>query len=339
MSPVPHCAPAFLFAAELRPPALRAGGPRGGTAWIDTYPAVRRLRPWTSCSLTEPAPSAPLERDNLRPLYHLGLDVPPRESSPFLTDEACDSSHAGRTQAAPSSGIPALGVLGGHKRGRARRGRSNMRALRAMLRTATTTLALGRANPHADRAAGGLPRRGHSHADSTSRSGQPHHATGFPPAVTSAAEQRGLTLPGLFASFYYRTPNPRTLDALQGFLHVPSRALTASSAKARPPKTAARRRFGRFDGQARASFLHHNLPVRRAHRWLLTILAKWEGRHEHHRSGMDAPGSRGSGDSRSVLVVCSAAVRISSRRPRSGLDASNPSHDPQHQPRRWESGT
>ena len=93
-----------------------------------------------------------------------------------------------------------------------------------MLRERDHTLALGGwANPHADaerqvdflvadqRARGVLPDPGRQPSSRGRRSR----------ASSAAAERRGLTMPGLFGVFYYRSANPRTLDALKGFLPVP----------------------------------------------------------------------------------------------------------------------
>ena len=56
----------------------------------------------------------------------------------------------------------------------------------------------------------------------------------------------------MFGVFYYRSANPRTLDALKGFLPVPVEGLTREFAAGATPKTSARRRFARCWTPARS---------------------------------------------------------------------------------------
>ena len=85
----------------------------------------------------------------------------------------------------------------------------------------------GWANPHAD------PERQvdylaaeNFHAEFYLTQVVSHHHAERVEEFIAAAERRGLTLPGLFGVFYYRSANPRTLEALNGFLPVPAEGLT-----------------------------------------------------------------------------------------------------------------
>ena len=80
----------------------------------------------------------------------------------------------------------------------------------------------------------------------------------------SVAERRGLTLPGVFGVFYYRSANRRTLDALNGFLPVPVESLTREFASgATPDEICARTIRMMMDAGAR-HFYVSNLPIARA---------------------------------------------------------------------------
>ena len=65
-------------------------------------------------------------------------------------------------------------------------------------------------------------------------------------------ERRGLALPGIFGVFYYRSANPRTLGALNGFLPVPIDGLTREFADgATPDEVCARTIRALMDAGAR----------------------------------------------------------------------------------------
>ena len=73
-----------------------------------------------------------------------------------------------------------------------------------------------------------------------------HHQIDAAARFIETADRRGLTLPGLFGVFFYRSGNPRTLEALKRFLPVPIDGLTARiRGRVDAPKTSARERFAR----------------------------------------------------------------------------------------------
>ena len=88
------------------------------------------------------------------------------------------------------------------------------------------------------------------------------------------AERRGLTIPGLFGVFYYRSANPRTLDALKGFLPVPVEGLTREFAAGATPEDVCARTIRTLHGRRRAALLHQQPAHRRAQQVLANILDK-----------------------------------------------------------------
>jgi 5,10-methylenetetrahydrofolate reductase len=266
-----------VFAAELRPPRAELAAAEGMDAWIDTYHAVRRLtRQGTFVFLTDSAVGA-AEEDNLRHLVtNLGLDVPRDRIVPFLTTKHAMEYCLSYADRAHQSGFPALVVLGGDKSVGAPRSVEHAWQLRKRLRERDHMLALGGwANPHADpeRQVDFLAAKdahaeffltqvvSHYHADEVSR-------------FIRTAERRGLTMPGLFGVFFYRSANPRTLDALKGFLPVPVEGLTREfGAGATAEDVCAKTIRTLMDAGARHFYIS-NLPIGRAQQVLGNVLER-----------------------------------------------------------------
>ena len=193
-------------------------------AWIDTYHAVRSLtRDGTFVFLTDSAVGSK-EEDNLRHLViNLGSDVPRSSVVPFLTCkhtmEYC-VSYADRAQQA---GFQSLVVLGGDRNVGQPRCVNHAWELREEIRRHQPGLGLGGwANPHASAAA----QVGHLLDDRITAEFYltqivSHHSRPQVEAFLDEAARRGMTLPGMFGIFYYRSANPKTLRALSRFLPVP----------------------------------------------------------------------------------------------------------------------
>jgi 5,10-methylenetetrahydrofolate reductase len=266
-----------VFAAELRPPRAELAAAEGMDAWIDTYHAVRRLtRQGTFVFLTDNAVGAQ-EEDNLRHLVtNLGHDVPRERIVPFLTAKHTLDYCLSYAERAQQHGFSALVVLGGDKSVGTPRCVEHAWQLRELLRRRSHAIALGGwANPHAD------PERqvdflvdaafnaefyltqvvSHFDADKVSR-------------FVSAAERRGVAPPGLFGVFYYRSANPRTLDALRGFLPVPAEGLTREFTSGATAEDVCARTIRTLMDAGARHFYISNLPVGRAQQVLSSILEK-----------------------------------------------------------------
>ena len=266
-----------VFAAELRPPRAELETAAGMDAWIDTYHAVRRLtREGTFVFLTDSAVGA-AEEDNLRHLVtNLGLDVPRERIVPFLTTKHSIEYCLSYADRAHQSGFPALVILGGDKNVGAPRSVEHAWQLRQLLRARDQALALGGwANPHADpeRQVDFLTAK-EAHAEFYLTQVVSHHHAEQVSRFVKTAERRGLAIPGLFGVFYYRSANPRTLDALKGFLPVPAEGLTREFAEgATPEQICARTIRVLLDAGARHFYIS-NLPILRAQQVLANILEK-----------------------------------------------------------------
>ncbi|HVH26993.1 MAG TPA: hypothetical protein VM818_09545 [Vicinamibacterales bacterium] len=269
-----------VLAAELRPPRADLASADGIDAWIDTYHAVRRLtRDDTFVFLTDSAVGAE-EEDNLRHLViNLGRDVSRSRVVPFLTSKHSLDFCLSYADRARQHGFPALVVLGGDRSLGAPRSVEHAWQLRRMLRERDDTLSLGGwANPHAD------PERQVDyltapdfHADFFLTQIISHHRIGAAARFIETADRRGLTLPGLFGVFYYRSANRRTLELLSGFLPVPIDEITKEFAEGATPEEICARTIRALSRAGARHFYISNLPPARAQTVLASIIEKAKG--------------------------------------------------------------
>ncbi len=264
-----------VFAAELRPPRAELATAEGMDAWIDTYHAVRRLtRQGTFVFLTDSAVGAS-EEDNLRHLVtNLGRDVPRSRVVPFLTTKHSLEYCVSYADRAHQSGFQALVVLGGDKSVGTPRSVDHAWQLREMLRKRDHTIALGGwANPHAD------PERQvdylvapNFHAEFFLTQIVSHHDVQSVSRFVESARRRGVSSPGLFGVFYYRSANPRTLEALRGFLPVPVEGLTREFGQGLTPDEICARTIRSLIDVGARHFYISNLPPSRAQAVLASVL-------------------------------------------------------------------
>jgi hypothetical protein len=264
-----------VLAAELRPPRAELASGEGMDAWIDTYHAVRRLtRGGTYVFLTDSAVGAQ-EEDNLRHLVtNIGRDVPRERIVPFLTSKHTLDYCFSYAERAHQHGFPALVVLGGDKSVGVPRAVPHAWQLRQLLRARDQRLTLGGwANPHAapDEQAGYLAAPDF-HAEFYLTQVVSHHDVDRVSRFVEATTERGITLPGMFGVFYYRSANPKTLQALRSFLPVPVEGLSREFAEGVTPEEVCARTVRTLAGVGVKHFYISNLPIGRAQAVLATIL-------------------------------------------------------------------
>jgi 5,10-methylenetetrahydrofolate reductase len=268
---------ASVIGAELRPPRAELAAHEGMDAWIDTYHAVHRLtRQGTFVFLTDSAVGAQ-EEDNLRHLVtNLGTDVPRERIVPFLTSKHTLDYCFSYAERAQQSGFPALVVLGGDKTVGTPRVVEHAWQLRQRLRDRVRSLTLGGwANPHADaeRQVDYL-----AAADFTAEfyltQVVSHHRIAPVERFLDAAARRGVSMPGLFGVFYYRSANPRTLEALRGFLPVPIAELTREFSAGATAEEVCARTIRALATIGAKHFYISNLPIAKAQTVLATILER-----------------------------------------------------------------
>ena len=269
-----------VIAAELRPPRAELEAAASRDAWIDTYHAVRSLaRNGTFVFLTDSAVGS-REEDNLRHLViNLGTDVPRSGVVPFLTCKHPFEFCLAYADRAHHHGFEALVVLGGDKSLGPPRSVDHAWQLREEIRQRVPNLALGGwANPHADAAAQvGHLMDEHVHAEFYLTQIVSHHSRGKVERFLEEGQRRGLSLPGLFGVFYYRSANPKTLAALKGFLPVPIEELTREFAEGSTSEEICARSIRTLTDAGVRHFYISNLPLGRAAMTLHRILAKVDG--------------------------------------------------------------
>ena len=266
-----------MVAAELRPPRAELAAAEGMDAWIDTYHAVRRLtRQGTFVFLTDNAVGA-REEDNLRHLTtNLGHDVPRDRIVPFVTAKHSLEYCLSYAERAHQHGFPALVVLGGDKSVGTPRCVEHAWQLRAMLRQRDHMIALGGwANPHADaeRQVGFL-RAPEFCGEFYLTQVVSHFDAGKVARFVDAAARQGVTLPGMFGVFFYRSANARTLAALKDFIPVPAEGLTREFGGGDTAEDVCARTVRTLMDVGVKHFYISNLPIARAQQALASILEK-----------------------------------------------------------------
>lgn len=236
-------------------------------AWIDTYHAVRGLtREGTFVFLTDSAVGA-REEDNLRHLViNLGSDVPRSSVVPFLTCKHPRDYCLAYADRAAQHGFSALVVLGGDKTVGPPRCVDHAWELREMIRRHQPGLTLGGwANPHgpaAEQVGHLLDRRAHAEFYLTQIVS--HHSVEAVERFVNESARQGLTLPGVFGVFYYRSANSRTLDALKDFLPVPAEGLTREFGEGASADEICARSLRALRAAGVRHFYISNLPLGRA---------------------------------------------------------------------------
>lgn len=269
-----------VMSVELRPPRAELDAAAGRDAWIDTYHAVRGLvRHGTFVFLTDSAVGA-REEHNLRHLVNnLGADLPRDHVVPFLTSKHSMNFCLDYAERAAHEGFRSLVVLGGDRSVGPPRCVEHAWQLRQAIRQHVPDLSLGGwANPHADPAL----QAGYLHGEEFS--GEyfltqvvSHHDRRAVDRFNDTCARRGVSLPGIFGVFYYRSANSRTLGQLRQFLPVPIDPLTQEFADGASPDEICAHTLRAL----RAAGVQHcyisNLPVGRSRATLERVLALADG--------------------------------------------------------------
>ena len=266
-----------VIAVELRPPRAELEAAEGMDAWIDTYHAIKSLtRHDVRVMVTDNAVGAQ-EENNLRHLVtNLGDAVARHKIVPFLTTKHSLEFCLAYADQTVHNGFPSLVVLGGDKHVGRPRCLGHAWQLRREIRQRHPDLELGGwANPTAD------PLRQVDfllqpdvNADFYLTQIVSHHQADRVRAFIEAGRSSGLTRPGVFGVFYYRSANPKTLDMLRQFLPVPVEELKNEFAAGATPVDICARTIRSLIDLGAKHFYVSNLPVKKTAVTLNTILEK-----------------------------------------------------------------
>jgi 5,10-methylenetetrahydrofolate reductase len=264
-----------VVSAELRPPRAELAAAASMDAWIDTYHAVKSLtRDDTFVFITDSAVGLK-EEDNLRHLVNnMGKDVPRSIVTPFLTTKHSLEHCLSYADRAHQQGFESLVVLGGDKSVGPPRCVEHAWQLREHIRKHQPALTLGGwANPHAaaeSQVAYLMDDRANAEFYLTQIVS--HHSR---PAVDRFLEEgskRGLSMPGVFGVFYYRSANPKTLRALRSFLPVPADELTREFGEGANADEVCARSIRALSAAGVRHFYLSNLPIGKAANTLHRVL-------------------------------------------------------------------
>jgi 5,10-methylenetetrahydrofolate reductase len=266
-----------VIAAELRPPRAELGSAEGMDAWIDMYHAVRSLtRQDVRVFLTDSAVGTQ-EENNLRHLVtNLGADLARDRVVPFLTSKHSLEYCLSYAEQAWQHGFTSLVVLGGDKAVGRPRCVEHAWQLRQKIRAREPRLALGGwANPYGNASAQVDYLLDESFTAEFYLTQIVSHLDIAPvDRFLTEARTRGVTVPGMFGVFYYRSANPKTLHVLRDFLPVPvDRLMEEFAAGATPVDICARTLRAMIDIGARHFYIS-NLPLGRATATLHAILER-----------------------------------------------------------------
>jgi len=231
--------PTPLLGVELRPPSTQLSSAESMETWIDMHHSIGKLaRGDTVVFLTDNAVGAS-EEENLQHLTaNLADEVDPQKVVPFLTcKHQLDYCLMYATRAA-AHGIAALTVLGGDRTVGPPRCVPHAYDLRQVLRRRMPGLLLGGwANPHraAAQQVDFIQREDYA-AEFYLTQVVSHHSIRAVEGFLNEAARRGVSKPGVFGVFLYRSANPKTLERLGRFFPVPSEELTREFAAGLTPE-------------------------------------------------------------------------------------------------------
>ncbi|MGE3489921.1 MAG: hypothetical protein AB7N29_07930 [Vicinamibacterales bacterium] len=266
-----------VIAVELRPPRAELESAEGMDAWIDTYHAIRSLtRHDVPVMVTDSAVGAQ-EENNLRHLVNnLGDTVGRHQIIPFLTTKHSLEFCLAYADQTAQSGFPSLVVLGGDKHVGRPRCLEHAWQLRRLIRERHPDLELGGwANPIANTDGQvDFLLDPHVNADFYLTQIVSHHQADRVGAFLEAGRQRGLTMPGVFGVFYYRSANVKTLEMLSQFLPVPVDELKSEFAAGATPIDVCARTIRSLIDLGAKHFYVSNLPAKKTAATLTAILDK-----------------------------------------------------------------
>lgn len=217
------------------------------------------------------------EENNLRHLVaNLGADVPRSRVVPFLTTKHSIEFCLAYADQVVDFGFPSLVVLGGDKHVGRARAVEHAWQLRRLIRDRHPELPLGGwANPAAD------PARQVAFVSGTEFTADfyltqivSHHGADRVELFLREAERQGVTAPGVFGVFYYRSAKAATLKTLSQFLPVPVEGLLAEFAEGATPVDICARSIRTLMSLGVRHFYVSNLPLVRTASVLTAILDK-----------------------------------------------------------------
>jgi hypothetical protein len=207
---------------------------------------------------------------------NLGRELPKELVTPFLTSKHSLEFCLSYAEQAWQQGFTSLVVLGGDTSVGRPRCVEHAWDLRALIRAREPKLSLGGwANPHASPATQVdflLDDRfcAEFYLTQVVSHLAPEPVTRF----LGEVERRGVSRPGMFSVFYYRSANPKTIAALSRFMPVPAEGLAREFASGATPVDICARTLRALRSLGVRHFCICNLPMHEASGTLSAILER-----------------------------------------------------------------
>ena len=268
--------PAPLIAVEMRPPQVGLSAAQSMNTWIDMYHAVGRLAKRDTIVFITDNAVGQAEEENLGHLAaNLAGDVSPAKLVPFLTAKHSLDYCLKYAARAVSLGFDTLTILGGDKSVGPPRCVEYAWQLRRIIREKVPGATLGGwANPlHGHSAQVDYLLQSEFTAEFYLTQIVSHYSVRPVEAFLAEASRRGVSMPGMFGVFYYRSAKPATLETLSQFLPVPVGELQAEFAGGGTPESVCARSIRELTAAGVRHFYVSNLPIGRAAATLQRILS------------------------------------------------------------------
>jgi 5,10-methylenetetrahydrofolate reductase len=227
----------FLLNVEMCPPRVDLPLEESLDAWIDSNRLMRKIASLGRFVFMTDGAIGRREEPNLRHVtINLGKEADRSRIIPILTTkhslEYC-LEFAGR---AHSLGFSSLVVLGGDKSDNEPRCVEHAYELRGLIQKAVPGLTLGGwTSPHGGGRQVEYMVDPEYSADFYLAQIVSHYQIRSVEEFSSEAARRGLTIPGIFGVFYYRSASPKTLGMLSQFFPVPVEGLKRDFAAGKSP--------------------------------------------------------------------------------------------------------
>ena len=223
---------------EWCPPQMDLSLEQSLDAWIDSNHFIRKVTSLHRFVFMTDGSTGRREEQNLRHvIINLGTEVDYSLIVPILTAKHPLDYCLNFAEKAYELGFRSLVVLGGDRFDGVPRCVEHGYELRKMIRERVPGLTLGGwANPHAGIEQVEFMVDADYCADFYLSQITSHHNADALDEFLDACADRGVQIPGVFGAFYYRSANPRTLNAVGKFFPVPIEELKADFAGGRGPE-------------------------------------------------------------------------------------------------------
>lgn len=270
-------APGPMISVELRPPRSDLAAEEGMSAWIDLHHALGRFtRDGLFVFLTDNAVGAAEEENLAHVGANVGDSVDLRRIVPILTAKHTLGYCETFAVRAASDGFEALTVLGGDVSVPPPRCLPHGRDLREVLSRRVSGVTLGGwVNPHRDPAEQvGFLTAPDAHAAFALSQIVSHHSVPAVQRFLVEMTRSAASTPVVYGVFFYRSPNPTTLQMLSNFFPVPALEITAEFDAGVPAEEICARSIRRLREIGAEKIYLSNLGERGAGRLLKRILQR-----------------------------------------------------------------